>query len=286
MTIKMNKSIFSYTWLGLNSDKSNSTLAKMFTYRIQFKLLIVSIIFSTNCATNNESQISETTTNPFGEINQVVKNIEDPNCFNDACTEINISYPSFSLSPKISRLSEKLITKQLSYYTKSSGGETINDLTENILNDYYTFLEDFPESKTPWNITLELNNTYASEKLICLKLKENSYTGGAHTNEMVYFNIINPSGDLLSINDWVNDMDQFKISAETEFRKTVKISENESYSDRGFQFENDQFQLSENIGLTAKEIILYYNKYEIGSYADGSLEIKIPYEKLKEIISI
>jgi len=260
----------------------------MFTLRIQINLLIIGIFLSTSCSTNSEikNEKNESTKNLFGTIEEKIKNEEDPNCFNESCTQIKISYPTFSLSPKISRFCEKLITKQLSYYTKSSGSAAIDELTQSIFNDYYTFLEDFPESKTPWNITLLLTTTYTSEKLICLKLTENSYTGGAHSTEMVYFKIINPEGELLATEDWITDMDQLKIIAESEFKKKLNISKNESFADRGFQFENNQFQLPESIGLTASDIIIYYNKYEIGTYADGSIEIKIPIKTMDAIIAI
>ena len=44
-------------------------------------------------------------------------------------------------------------------------------------------------------------------------------------------------------------------------------------------FEENQFTLPENIGLSADAIVLHYNPYEVASYADGSLILEIPLEK-------
>ena len=42
-------------------------------------------------------------------------------------------------------------------------------------------------------------------------------------------------------------------------------------------FEDDVFQLPQTYFFTDKGLLLYYNVYEIASYADGPKELLIPY---------
>ena len=49
-------------------------------------------------------------------------------------------------------------------------------------------------------------------------------------------------------------------------------------------FENDTFQLPQNIFYTEDGLLLYYNSYEAASYADGPKEILFPYDKISKFL--
>ena len=40
-------------------------------------------------------------------------------------------------------------------------------------------------------------------------------------------------------------------------------------------FENDTFTLPENLGFSEEDVILVFNQYEIGSYAEGPIELRV-----------
>jgi hypothetical protein len=50
-------------------------------------------------------------------------------------------------------------------------------------------------------------------------------------------------------------------------------------------FEKDHFYLPENIGFTEKGIKLLYNQYEVASYADGPIELTLPYKDIRKFLS-
>jgi hypothetical protein len=51
-------------------------------------------------------------------------------------------------------------------------------------------------------------------------------------------------------------------------------------------FEENLFSLPENIGLTAEGIKLHYNQYEVASYADGPIELTLPFPEVKQFLKI
>jgi hypothetical protein len=50
-------------------------------------------------------------------------------------------------------------------------------------------------------------------------------------------------------------------------------------------FEKDSFYLPENIGFTKEGVKLLYNQYEVASYADGTIELTLPYNEVKKYLS-
>ncbi|MEC5164554.1 hypothetical protein RCH18_000270 [Flavobacterium sp. PL11] len=51
-------------------------------------------------------------------------------------------------------------------------------------------------------------------------------------------------------------------------------------------FENERFQLPQNIFFTDTGLLLYYNIYEIASYADGATEMLFPYTEVNEFLNL
>ncbi|WP_326935009.1 RsiV family protein [Flavobacterium sp. PL11] len=54
----------------------------------------------------------------------------------------------------------------------------------------------------------------------------------------------------------------------------------------GLMFENERFQLPQNIFFTDTGLLLYYNIYEIASYADGATEMLFPYTEVNEFLNL
>ncbi|MCJ7759370.1 MAG: RsiV family protein, partial [Gillisia sp.] len=111
------------------------------------------------------------------------------------------------------------------------------------------------------------------------------FTGGAHGYTSVnYLNFNSKTGDQL----WTKDIfeDEFKSYAEKLFRQKNDIPENQPINSTGLFFENDSFQLPQNIGFSKNKIILRYNAYEVASYAEGGIQLEIPIKDVEEFIKI
>jgi hypothetical protein len=51
-------------------------------------------------------------------------------------------------------------------------------------------------------------------------------------------------------------------------------------------FEDDTFQLPQNLFYTDKGLLLFYNPYEVASYADGTKELLLPYNEVDDYLLI
>ena len=89
------------------------------------------------------------------------------------------------------------------------------------------------------------------------------------------------------IDDWelFKDKDRFEQYPETQFRIQQNIPADQPINSTGFMFEEDHFYLPENIGFTNKGLKLLYNQYEVASYADGPIELTLPYKEIQKFLS-
>ncbi len=201
------------------------------------------------------------------------------------CSSVEIRFEKMEGNERFNQAIEKRIVKQLQDFVRDGERyKKLNRLTEAFIADYREFKEAFPESKTPWTINVDGKITFAVNKFISYRLTTNSYTGGAHTNtETLLFNV-NQNGREIKIRSLITDRPKLMEVAENAFRKTKSLSATADLGAAGYTFDNNEFQLPENIGFTGKGVVLYYNDYEIASYADGPTEILIPYKELEGIV--
>ena len=69
--------------------------------------------------------------------------------------------------------------------------------------------------------------------------------------------------------------------AESKFRAKYNIGAKTVINATDFMFENNEFQLPQTYFYTKEGFLLYYNVYEIASYAQGNFEVLIPYTEMK-----
>ena len=74
--------------------------------------------------------------------------------------------------------------------------------------------------------------------------------------------------------------------AEKKFRAKYKIPAKKSINATGLMFEDEKFDLPQNIFYTDKGLLLYYNSYEAASYADGPKELLLPYVEVEEFLRL
>ncbi|WP_062057117.1 DUF3298 and DUF4163 domain-containing protein [Aquimarina longa] len=159
--------------------------------------------------------------------------------------------------------------------SKSTLREAITEFNTSYQNDS----KKFPDEIIPYEVTIDSKLTFQSHSLISVVLDSYIFTGGAHGNSSItYLNIDPKNGKQISNASLFKNYDAFKSYAEKIFRIKNKISESEPINSTGFFFENDVFSLPTTIGFSDTEVILYYNHYEISSYAEGGIELKLKKE--------
>lgn len=113
------------------------------------------------------------------------------------------------------------------------------------------------------------------------------FTGGAHGysgERSLLFNAT--TGRSLKYADIFNDVKAFTAFAEKKFREKFKIPAGKNINATGLMFENDKFVLPQNIFFTKNGLLLYYNAYEVASYAEQQKELLLPYEQVQQYLKV
>lgn len=145
------------------------------------------------------------------------------------------------------------------------------------------------EFARPWygNLTINVLPQLPATQTLSLEFFDDQYTGGAHPNTIVeYVNFDVFSRKTISKADLIQPtmMARFTYIASTIFRKQEGLSPTQSLED--YFFENQKFSLNSNFLIKKEGLLFYYNPYEIRSYAEGPLELLIPYSSISGLLKI
>ena len=203
-------------------------------------------------------------------------------CANIECPEVSVDYLKYGGDENVVRTINDSITKFIvqSLYLDdpeiTPSAKTVEEAVKDFVAMYWTHSSEFPEINE-YFAEVSVTESLKSKEFLSLAMKQYSYTGGAHGYESVdYKNFDAETGIALTPKDLFKDVSDFTRFAETKFREAFKIKENESINADKFWFEEDTFYLPTSIGFTKKKLVLYYNQYDIASYADGPVIVEIP----------
>ncbi|MEO9475901.1 MAG: DUF3298 domain-containing protein [Cyclobacteriaceae bacterium] len=237
----------------------------------------------TNTASTTESQA----TKPLAYKLETKIKKESP-CVNDECSKASVSLPKFSESQKgyekvNDAIDEKVRELLAGYVMNSSAEQSINQIMGAFVKSYTDFKKEFPESKTPWYITLDSEVSYTSDDFISMAFEVETYSGGAHNlTETIYSNISTKGKEINKLSSFFRDRQAIKVMAEELFRDQKNIDADKSLSSAGYLFDKDNFELTDNFGFSDKGLVFYYNSYEIAAYSEGPTRIIIPFNVLND----
>ena len=204
------------------------------------------------------------------------------------CAFISIQTPlalnDGELSEKINRRIEAHI-RELVDYQEMKKFRSLEALAQRFIDDYEASAEEFPEYNIPWEASVDGKIIYRDSELISMEFRTGIFTGGAHGYTSVTFLNLNPeTGEPYSADDLFEG--DFKTYAEELFRKKKEIPLDAPINSTGMFFENDEFNLPQNIGFRKNNLILRYNPYEVASYAEGGIQLEIPLEDAGRFLKI
>lgn len=161
------------------------------------------------------------------------------------------------------------------------------ELFSGFIKNYDKFAAETPDYNLPWEADIKGTVDYSNSDIINIKLVSYTMTGGAHGNPFTTSLLFSPKdGKELSIKDIVKDTASFTQLAEKKFRDKFNIPADKSINSTGLMFSNDKFALPQSIFVTKDGLLLYYNVYEIAAYVDGTKELLIPYNEIKDNLSV
>lgn len=207
------------------------------------------------------------------------------------CLIVKINIPEMTAGPVVLRsmfneeMSEIVRQKMLDFSGEGDTTMHLEDIVSSLVAQHQamtTELDGVGQAFLFWNIEINAEVLYQVDQLISISFDINTYMGGAHPNRFVeYYNYTLPDFKHLSLSEVIKDIPQVTLIAENIFRTMHQVPQDASLSDFGFWFEGDRFSLSHNFAYTSSGLVFRYNPYEIGPYAIGELEIKLPYELIR-----
>lgn len=205
------------------------------------------------------------------------------------CLIINIEYPEVTgmvSQAVLDKLNTNIQNDILSSTFLSDKPTSFEELKNELEADYSTIIEDFPDYGNAWNLEVNSDILYQDSLFISLASTVYSYTGGAHPNSgQMYRSYDLRTGEAISLADILEAGYEEELNevAEIEFRMTKEIPPNESLEDRGYWFQNDRFELTENFAIINQSLVFYFNPYEIAPYAMGATELEL---KLTDFVNL
>lgn len=235
-------------------------------------IMCVLSYFSINAQTN---EFYETESGAFHFVNSK----------GDTAITYSYSYPVFNENnPAINGAS-------LNAYLSGSGLLDFFQKFEEYKSMYQDSKMDDMEWGNIWEESVNIEVLSVTPGIISLSSSYYNYLGGAHGMYGTSGIHLNPETGDLYTNEVILNYDEhvyqgLKFAAETRLReKYGNGNANETLSDLGFWFENDEFILSENFLITETGFVFLYQPYEIAPYALGMIEIPLTFEEMEPFLS-
>ncbi|CAM3331919.1 DUF3298 and DUF4163 domain-containing protein [Aequorivita lipolytica] len=248
------------------------------------KIAVVTLIALISVSCNREKNI-EISSESFTEK-------ELSMCENSKCPEVTINYVEVFGDDEIS---EKINAKIKNFIFSSlimgedtiPTAKTIQEAASGFINAYNADKAQFPDMAGEYFAEISVNEIYRSKEHLCFEMRQYLFTGGAHGYGTTSFMNIDPeTGEELTSKELFKKIKEFTVFAEKKFRDKQKIAEEQGINDTKFWFENDAFYLPESVGFTQDSLIFIYNQYDIASYADGPIELKIAIKEAEPFLNI
>lgn len=255
------------------------------------KKILVACLLVFSCLSCADEK-NENENNEIKALNFSYKTIEKrlDNCVPEEgdCTFISLSFPVAEYgngeAERINRTIESFIVNTIDFQDDGSS-EKPEELAQNFIRDYKDTALEFPDYVLAWEATISGKVNYHSTAVISLKFNTDMFTGGAHGYRSInYLNFDPETGKNLACEDIFTS--EFTEFAEKSFREKQNIPLEVNINSTGMFFENDEFKLPQNIGITKNSIILHYNAYDIAPYADGDFIMTYTKDEIAQYLKI
>ncbi|MFN4082343.1 MAG: DUF3298 domain-containing protein [Bacteroidia bacterium] len=188
-------------------------------------------------------------------------------------------FPVFNINENL-KLSDSLNT-----FIQTFLGLNQNDKSISIKQEFKNFVlnnadiantNNENDYKTVFENTGSMQVYYISKEYVCLKFDFYEYSGGAHGMYGSLFFNFDKSGKMLHLKDIVMNNKKLIECGEKYFRMNQGLSHDENIENAGYWFTDNKFHLNENVALLGDSLEFCFNPYEIASYAQGQIFIKLP----------
>lgn len=205
------------------------------------------------------------------------------------CPNVSIMLPKVVEKSKVATAIERALQEEIIFlltFDDEMEATNIEEAVQSFDNGYKELENKYPDETAHWEAKIEGEVSFENKEMVTIRLDSYVFTGGAHGYGATRFlNFDKKKG--IELENWqlFKNTQEFKDFAENKFRLKESIPLNKPINSTGFMFEQDSFYLPENIGFTEKGIQLLYNQYEVASFADGRIELTLPYDEVRKYLA-
>jgi hypothetical protein len=198
------------------------------------------------------------------------------------CVSFEVQYPEFVGLDTAVRAS---ITERVNYILNGSQEEpkSLEEMGNDFIKDFESFIKEMPGYDLGWYFRGQVKVLISSDTLISLQVDTESFTGGVHPSYTTNFVNVEPKTGTAFLLDAMlrpGYKDELNRLGEEDLRGQLELADTDSLAMP--ELADGKFQLNDNYGFRKEGIVFYFNDYEVGSFAEGPIEILIPYETIQE----
>lgn len=206
------------------------------------------------------------------------------------CVTVQFTFPALhdGMTARV-RDSIRAYINDLMFASLENGGSTLpfDTIVEELVQQYQSLQEEFPDYSLPWSLERTMSVLSDTGGIVSLRFEESSFLGGAHGMEIVRLSSFDASlGTRLRLEQMFLPGFERALVTEVEraFRRVRQVPEGQTLADAGFWIEEGRFPLGTNFATRARDIVFYYNSYEIAPYALGSTEVHVGLDALGAVL--
>jgi Deacetylase PdaC/Protein of unknown function (DUF3298) len=220
------------------------------------------------------------------------------NCGEGDCFQVDVNYikakeTNSIIAKAISDTIQKFTAADiLGLMMESPTPSTVENALSAARSEFTKQSDAQKEATDPFPVRYSLDITtseiHQNPKVVCIEQAIYSYAGGAHPNTDVRYLVFDKqTGKIFNMKNVVSDSASFMKIVEQYVRKAHEIPANQSLTDAGFLFGEEQnLPLPVDFAIKEKSLLIMYNAYEIAAYAMGPTALEIPLIELEKVLKL
>lgn len=166
---------------------------------------------------------------------------------------------------------------------RPSPGATWEDLADGCIASWADFHREHPDTPHGRYIAIDGRVAYRNDCLVTLRLRWESYTGGAHPNRgETWASFDAETGAQLGAADLAGNRNKLEILAERHFRKKKGLDPDTDLNAAGWWFQDGVFSLPPDVAAVEEGLMIYWPPYAIGPYTAGETYLTVPREEIEK----
>lgn len=184
----------------------------------------------------------------------------------------------------VDTINSTLIKEILGVAFDGTPANALEKYIANEFDDYILELKKMPSSMLLWLNSDSISGTvtFLNKDFMCYQYDVESYSGGAHGLSETYYLVFD-----LKTGKRLTENEIFISGSQKKFSKilTEILSDNKLYPEND-TYELEGLELNGNFSLEQDTLVYTFNQYEIAPYSSGKIDVRVPYDKIKDIIKI